>query len=210
MRNIKNKDNNKNPRDRFNTVVNIAGHPQKFRIDTGADLSVINSKTRASLKIPKETLRPSNKNLVDAGGRSLIQEGVLDAEIRVGERTAMGELYVIDKAPTNLLGAPEIDALGLIPKVYNVKIEEKFPKLYQTLGKLPEKYKIKLRDDAVPYALSVPRKLPIGLRVATEKELKRMEGLGVIERVQEPREWCAGMVVAPKTSGDVRICVDLT
>ena len=37
-----------------------------------------------------------------------------------------------------------------------------------------------------------------------------MERMGVIEKVEEPREWCAGMVVAPKTSGAVRICVDLT
>ena len=37
-----------------------------------------------------------------------------------------------------------------------------------------------------------------------------MKSFGVIEKVEEYREWCAGMVVAPKTNGDVRICVDLT
>ena len=37
-----------------------------------------------------------------------------------------------------------------------------------------------------------------------------MEGLGVITKVQEPTEWCAGMVVVPKANGKVRICVDLT
>ena len=56
----------------------------------------------------------------------------------------------------------------------------------------------------------MPRRLPIGLREATLRELQRMENLGVIEKVEEYREWCAGMVVAPKTNGDVRICVDLT
>ena len=34
--------------------------------------------------------------------------------------------------------------------------------------------------------------------------------LGVISRVVEPTQWCAPMVVVPKPSGDVRICVDLT
>ena len=33
-----------------------------------------------------------------------------------------------------------------------------------------------------------------------------MEQLGVME----PTEWCAGLVVVPKQSGKVRICVDLT
>ena len=36
-----------------------------------------------------------------------------------------------------------------------------------------------------------------------------METLGVISKVTEPTPWCAGMVIVPKRSGDVRICVDL-
>ena len=34
--------------------------------------------------------------------------------------------------------------------------------------------------------------------------------MGVISKVEEPTEWCAGMVVVPKSNGKVRICVDLT
>ena len=36
-----------------------------------------------------------------------------------------------------------------------------------------------------------------------------MESMGVISKVDEPTPWCAGMVVVPKKSGKVRICVDL-
>jgi hypothetical protein len=36
-----------------------------------------------------------------------------------------------------------------------------------------------------------------------------MESLGVISKDIESTPWCAGMVVVPKHSGDVRICVDL-
>ena len=37
-----------------------------------------------------------------------------------------------------------------------------------------------------------------------------MEDMGMIAKVQQPKEWCAGMVVVPKQDGRVRICVDLT
>ena len=36
-----------------------------------------------------------------------------------------------------------------------------------------------------------------------------MEDLGVISKIDQPTPWCAGMVVVPKKSGEVRICVDL-
>ena len=37
-----------------------------------------------------------------------------------------------------------------------------------------------------------------------------MESLGVISRIDEPTDWCSGMLVEPKQDGAVRICVDLT
>ena len=37
-----------------------------------------------------------------------------------------------------------------------------------------------------------------------------MEHLGVISPVDEPTDWCAGMVVALKSDGKGRICIDLT
>ena len=36
-----------------------------------------------------------------------------------------------------------------------------------------------------------------------------MEARGVISKVDKPTPWCAGMVVVPKKSGAIRICVDL-
>lgn len=45
---------------------------------------------------------------------------------------------------------------------------------------------------------------------SVKAELERMEKLGVISKVNQPTDWCAGMVVMPKGNGKVRICVDLT
>ena len=42
-----------------------------------------------------------------------------------------------------------------------------------------------------------------------KQELERMQQAGIISKVEEHTPWCAGMVVVPKGSGEVRICVDL-
>ena len=36
-----------------------------------------------------------------------------------------------------------------------------------------------------------------------------MEKIGVISPVKEPTQWCAGMVIVPKPSGSIHICIDL-
>ena len=41
-------------------------------------------------------------------------------------------------------------------------------------------------------------------------EIARMEKLGVIRKVDQPTEWCAGMVTVPKSNGKVRICVNIS
>ena len=82
-------------------------------------------------------------------------------------------------------------------------------KVFEGLGVIGDEYRMKLKEDATPYALQVPRNVPIPLRPKVKEELDRMEKIGVISRVEGPTDWCAGMVVVPKKTGAVRICVDL-
>ena len=90
-------------------------------------------------------------------------------------------------------------------------IKEKHPNLFNGLGQIKhQEYDIKLTPDVTPFAITVPRQVPIPLRKKTECELQRMERNGVISPVEDPTEWCAPMVVTPKSDGKVRICVDLT
>lgn len=89
-------------------------------------------------------------------------------------------------------------------------IVNQFPDVFRGLGKLKDNYVIDLKEDATPYALTTPRRVPIPLLPKVKEELQRMEKLGVITRIEEPTDWCSGMVVVPKQNGKVRICVDLT
>ena len=86
-------------------------------------------------------------------------------------------------------------------------IKRQFSEVFEGLGTLGDT--IRLKEDAKPHALFTPRNVSLPLREKVREELDRMEELGVISKVSEPTPWCAGMVVVPKKSGAVRICVDL-
>ncbi len=85
-----------------------------------------------------------------------------------------------------------------------------FPKVFTGLGKLEGNYCICLKADAVPYALTTPRRVPIPLENKIKEELDRMERLGVISRIEQPTDWCAGMVPVVKANGKLRLSVVLT
>ena len=123
-------------------------------------------------------------------------------------------VYVVKGLKTNLLGLSAITALQLIQRVYATYNQEpdvgkQFPNILEGLGNLGEAYQIKLKENATSYSLFVPRNVPIPHRPKVKEELFQMEKMGVISKIITPTPWCAGMVVFPKRSGAVRICVDL-
>lgn len=87
--------------------------------------------------------------------------------------------------------------------------QRKFPKIFQGLGTLSGDYHIQLHPDAKPHALFTPHHVPLPLRPKVANELEQMEKEGVISKDSEPTSWCAGLVVVPKKSGNIHLCVDL-
>ena len=112
-----------------------------------------------------------------------------------------------------MLGLPAIMSLQLVCRVDTVCSEEEmqkqFPKVCNELGTLGEPYVIKLKPDVNPYALFTARNVPIPQHYTVRDEPERMESMGVIVKVTAPIQWCISMVVMPKSSGAVKICIDL-
>ena len=137
-------------------------------------------------------------------------------KLKKGSRETEETVYVVRSLHRPLLGRPAIESLRLVKRVNAIgsitsdNIKQQFPKLFTGLGKLEGNYHICLKPGAKPYSLTTPRRVAVPLLPQVKKELTRMEQLGVIKKIEEPTEWCAGLVVVPKQSGKVRICVDLT
>ena len=75
---------------------------------------------------------------------------------------------------------------------------------------MSQPYHIVLKPEAKPFAISSPRRIALPLLPKVKEELDKLQDLGVIKPVTEPTDWCAPIVVVPKASGSVRICVDYT
>ena len=126
------------------------------------------------------------------------------------------DVYVVKNLHEPMLGRPTIEALHLIQRVESVQstsinYREVYPKLYSGLGRMKESYKIRLRENAIPYAVSAPRRVPLPLQTKVKMELERLQDLDVIRPVTTPTDWCAPIVVVPNEKKDaIRLCVDLT
>ncbi len=139
--------------------------------------------------------------------------GQFTANLKKAGHDTTQEIFVVRGLKKALLGLPAIKALDVVAVVEQVQGEDvtkQFPELFTGLGRLKDNYKIELKSDATPFALTTPRRVPLPLLPKVKAELQCMEDLGVIAKIDTPTEWCAGMVVVPKQEGNVRICVDLT
>ena len=158
-------------------------------------------------------MRISERSLTGAGQHPLHVCGQFLGCLKRKEVELQQEVYVVKGLRKPLLGRPAIEGLGVVSQIEQVHtndIVKRFSHLFCGLGKLKDNYTIKLRKDAQPFSLTTPRRIALPLLPKVKAELQRMEDLGVISKVKEPTEWCAGMVVVPKANGKVRICVDLT
>ena len=213
----------------WNINLKIRGTTIQFKVDTGADVSVIPENLYKKLSVGQ--LKKSDKALFGPGSEKLCVLGKFESELESNEKFVVQDIYVVRGLHQALLGRPAIKLLNLISGMKlnainiggsnvnkstteNVKksqsYQDRYPKVFNGLGKTKWEYKIRLREGAQPYALMTPRKVPLPLMNKVKEELERMENLGVTSKVDEPSEWCAGMVVVPKSNGKVRICVDLT
>ncbi|KAL7883346.1 hypothetical protein SRHO_G00010040 [Serrasalmus rhombeus] len=195
-------------------TISVHGTVIQFKLDTGAAVSAVPESVFSKNKLGH--LQKAKKVLYGPAPNILEVNGCFQGVLTVKGRRCIQDVYVVAGLTKALLGLPAIEALSLVHRIdavtqqHTPNLVAAYPSVFSGLGLLQKPYHIEVEKDATQYALSTPRRVPLPLRDKVKEELDRMESMGVISKVSSPTEWCAGMVVVPKPSGNICICVDLT
>ena len=178
----------------------------RFKIDTGADFTIITKKTWLAMK-NKPRLEPTAVRLNSVGGQ-LKAFGQFMAVTKHRNTVYRFNVIVIEgEKITNLLSRDVVADMGHVCRLEQVDAsgdDDARIGLMKT-----ELDTIKLKASAEPLCLTTARCVPFSLMDAVKAELNNMVESGVIRSVTEPTDWCAAVVPVIKKTGAVRICVDL-
>lgn len=203
--------------DPWTVTVQLQQVPLSFKVDTGTDVTVI-PETVYLQQFEQVSWTEPTKLLRGPGQDRLRVVGVLRGDITYKTNKVVTDVYVLKNLESPLLSRRDSEKLGVVKRLNEVSASNsntvnakaEFPSLFTGLGCVNMPYTIRLNQDAVPFSLASPRRIPIPLMQEVKKELENMVLLDVIEAVDEPTGWCSAMVVVRKPNGSYRICVDFT
>ena len=195
-----------------------------FKVDTGADVTVIGQQHLPQFELSRADIRKTRKSLRGPANQQLQCLGYIKANLSWGKKTVSQIIYVCRNMTTCLLGKPAIKALDMLRFSTESELSccslgsqegqdilNEFPEIFQGLGNIKgAPIHIEIQEDVMPYHLSTLRHVALPLLDPLKKELSRMEEMGVIRKVEEPTDWCHPIVLVKKENGSIRLCLDLT
>jgi hypothetical protein len=168
----------------------VQGSVINFKIDTGADVSVISEDEWRKMS-PRPKLVQSRAGLESLGGPVQNIGQFVGTTFWKGRRTTF-RIFVLKGKTDCLLSRSAALALELVKRLDSVNQDLAFGGIGVPVKCDP--IKIVLKEDAEPYSINVARRVPIPLLPKVQKELDRMLADGVIEKITEPTDWCAPIV----------------
>ena len=188
----------------WTVTVDFCDEPVLFKIDTGADTTVITQETYSNL-VNAPPLQASTTTLSGADGKPLATTGQFTAVAgHKGTEIHIPVTVLAQSGESNLLSRDASTAMGMVQRIS--ECSQTTPTIGCMLG---EPAHITLADDAKPYNCATARRVPLPMLQKVKDELQRMQDNGIIKPVTEPTDWCAPIVPVLKPNGSVRICVDL-
>ena len=181
----------------WNIVLSVNAAEVEFKLDTGADVSMIPEEMLKTLKV--DNLLPANSSLTGlVVSHSKFVEH-LRPNYQYKEQCCNQTIYVVAGLRKALLGRPAIEALKLITRLDSVEKESykaKYPELFSGLGSLQGEHKIFLQPNCVPFAIVALRRVPVPLMPKVKEELDSMEHMGVnLQSGALVSLWCQNKMV---------------
>lgn len=174
-------------------------------IDTGAQCSVMSSKTAISIGVTN-VKTSSVRRLITYSGDKITVKGrsIVPCKIRGVEHKL--EFQIIDQKCATILDGNSAEKANLIKRVQHMKVDNR---IFDGLGKLKDfEYDIDLVENP-KFVIHQARSIPYRAREAVKSELDKMVSLGVIEPCLEASESVSPLVIV-RRNGKIRLCVDLT
>ena len=127
-------------------------------------------------------------------------------------RAIQCSFFVVPAKSVPVIGLNTCEKLQLIKRCFLIngmdpQLSDKYESLFDDIGCLQGKYKIKIDPNVIPVIHS-PSRIPFALKPKLKAELQRMLGMGVISKVETPTSWVNSMVCVEKRNGDIRVCID--
>ena len=213
---------------KYFVTVNVNNLDIEFELDTGASVSCIDEFTfRKICNVDVEKLFPVNISLLDYNKKPLKILGACNVRVNYFSQGKELPIVVVKGNRASLLGRNWLKVLKMDWKtifnlnnvtVHNVdekekveisKILEKYENVFNSeLGCLKDyEVSLKIKPDAIP-VYKHARNPNYHLKGMVEKELQRLENLGIIKPINFS-EWASPTVNLVKSDGkNVRICGD--
>ncbi|KAL7873908.1 hypothetical protein SRHO_G00048780 [Serrasalmus rhombeus] len=183
-----------------------------FKLDSGAQANVIPYSLLQRLG-KKNLLRSTNVKLSTYTGDKIHLKGKCNLEVRHKNKRHVIQFMVAKNDITPILGIQTCVEMKLIQRVQMLNksvlgdIFKEYADVFVGIGCLDGEHTIKV-DEKVTPKVHPPRKIPVTLREKLKTELKRMEKIKIIAKIDEPTQWVNPFVIVEKTNGNLRICLD--
>ena len=140
-------------------------------MDTGAEVTVLSDTTWKILNL-SEPLQNPGTSLCGPDYTALKVLGKVLLTLTHNGSQCTQPVFIVKNMKNNLLGLPAIRALNLLSHVDSVNnnIISQYPSLFTGLGTFAHEYKIQLKPNSHPFALSTPRNIPLALRPKVQAE----------------------------------------
>ena len=192
-------------------------------VDSGATCNLMGEDLFSSLQSRglKAQLVPSHISLTAYGDHPLPVVGEFTATARVRKVAFLTKFVVVkgkgqlllghtDSTKFGVLQVPSVSAVEAAPKsLASDEFADLYPSVFTGIGKLNDRQVPIHLDPNVPPVIQPVRRIPFALQQRVSEKVQELLQADIIEKVEEPSEWISPVVVVPKISGDIRLCVDL-